>query len=61
MALKLASDPEMDGIFIATGAGIKKGVQLPRVSSLDIAPTVARLLGVTMPDPEGREIEEILL
>ena len=56
----LATDPEMDGIFIATGAGIKKGVKLPRVSSLDLAPTIARLLGVTMPEPEGRVIEEIL-
>jgi hypothetical protein len=56
----LASDPDMDGIFIATGAGIKKGVRLSRVSSLDLAPTMARLLGVTMPDPEGRVIEEIL-
>jgi predicted AlkP superfamily pyrophosphatase or phosphodiesterase len=56
----LATDPEMDGIFIATGAGIRKGVRLPRVSSLDLAPTIARLLGVTMPEPEGRVIEEIL-
>ena len=57
----LASDPDMDGIFIATGAGIKKGVHLPRISSLDLAPTIAHLLGVTMPEPEGRVIEEILL
>lgn len=57
----LASDPDMDGIFIASGAGIQKGVKLPRISSLDLAPTIARLLGVTMPEPEGRVIEEILL
>jgi predicted AlkP superfamily pyrophosphatase or phosphodiesterase len=57
----LASDPDMDGIFIATGAGIKKGVQLPRISSLDLAPTIAHLLGITMLEPEGRVIEEILL
>ena len=57
----MATDPEMDGIFIATGAGIRKGVRLPRVSSLDLAPTIAQLLGIEMPDPEGRVIEEILL
>ncbi len=54
-----ATDPAMDGIFIATGAGIKPGVTLPRISSLDVAPTIARLLGLTMPDPEGRVLEEI--
>ena len=57
----LASDPDMDGIFIASGAGIQKGVHLPRVSCLDLAPTIAHLLGITMPESEGRVIEEILL
>jgi predicted AlkP superfamily pyrophosphatase or phosphodiesterase len=56
----LASDPETDGIFIASGAHIKAGVTLPRVSNLDIAPTLARLLGLSLPGAEGRVLDEIL-
>ncbi len=55
-----STDPELDGIFIASGAGIKKGVRLERVSNLDVAPTIARLLGVELPTADGRAMEEIL-
>lgn len=53
-------DPELDGIFIASGAGIKKGARLDRVRNLDVAPTIARLLGLSLPQPDGRVLEEIL-
>jgi len=56
----VASDPEMNGIFIASGAHIRKGVTLPQVSNRDLAPTIARILGLAMPDVEGRVLEEIL-
>jgi predicted AlkP superfamily pyrophosphatase or phosphodiesterase len=55
-----AADPELDGIFIAQGAGIKPGVKLERVRNLDVAPTIARLLGVALPGVDGRVLEEIL-
>ena len=55
------ADPELDGIFIASGAGIKKGVHLKRVRNLDVAPTIARLLGLEMKNVEGRVLEEILV
>lgn len=55
-----STDPELDGIFLASGAGIKKGVRLERVRNLDVAPTIARLLGVDLPGAEGRVLEEIL-
>lgn len=55
-----ASDPDLDGIFIASGRGIKPGVKLERVCNLDVAPTIARLLGLAMPEVEGRVLEEIL-
>jgi predicted AlkP superfamily pyrophosphatase or phosphodiesterase len=55
-----STDPELDGIFIASGAGIKKGVRLERVSNLDVAPTIARLLGIELPTADGSAIEEIL-
>lgn len=56
----LSSDPELDGIFIASGAGVKKGVILPRTTNLDVAPTIAKLLRLTIPNPEGRVLEEVL-
>jgi len=53
-------DPELDGIFIASGSGIKRGVKLERVRNLDVAPTIARLLDVPLPNVEGRVLNEIL-
>jgi predicted AlkP superfamily pyrophosphatase or phosphodiesterase len=56
----LASDPELDGIFIASGRGIKKGAVLDRTANLDVAPTMAKLMGLKMPAMDGRVLEEIL-
>ena len=50
----------MHATFIAAGAGIKQGVELKQISSLDVAPTIARLLGIKLPTAEGRVLEEIL-
>ncbi|MBL9201673.1 MAG: hypothetical protein JNL39_14275, partial [Opitutaceae bacterium] len=55
-----SADPELDGIFLASGAGIKKGVKVARVRNLDVAPTIARLLDVPLPSADGKAIEEIL-
>lgn len=54
------SDPELDGIFFASGYGIKKGASLDRVRNLDVAPTIAELLGVPLPNVDGRVLTEIL-
>ena len=56
-----ASDPELDGILIAHGYGIAPGVRLERVENLDVAPTLARVLGLTLPDTDGRILTEFLL
>jgi predicted AlkP superfamily pyrophosphatase or phosphodiesterase len=56
----LASEPELEGIFIASGAGIKPGTLLGRIRNLDVAPTIARLLDLPLPEAEGRVLEEIL-
>ena len=56
----LNTDPELDGIFLASGYGIKPGVKLERVTNLDVAPTIAELLGVPLPNVEGRVLTEIL-
>jgi hypothetical protein len=52
----VASDPEMDALFIASGYGVRSGARLERVANTDIAPTVAKLLGVTLPTAKGRPI-----
>jgi predicted AlkP superfamily pyrophosphatase or phosphodiesterase len=56
----LNTDPDLDGIFIASGYGIQKGVKIPRMTNLDVAPTLAELLGVKLPGVEGRVLGEIL-
>jgi predicted AlkP superfamily pyrophosphatase or phosphodiesterase len=56
----LPSEPKMLGTFIAWGAGIRAGVRFPAIESVDVAPTVARLLGLTMQNVDGRPREEIL-
>jgi predicted AlkP superfamily pyrophosphatase or phosphodiesterase len=55
-----ASDPQLEGIFLAQGAGIKKGVKLDRVRNLDVAPTIAHLLGIALPTADGKVMEAIL-
>ena len=56
----LASDPELQAVFIASGRGIRRGVKVDSVSNLDIAPTVARLLNLEMPHVMGKVLTEIL-
>lgn len=46
--------------FIAFGPGIKPGVVLERKPIVDEAPTFAKALGFTMPDIDGKPIDEIL-
>ncbi|MDQ6678049.1 MAG: alkaline phosphatase family protein [Acidobacteriota bacterium] len=57
----LSSDPEMDAIFIASGNGIQKGVSLERIRNIDVAPTIAELLGLTLGGIEGRAVAEVLV
>ena len=52
----LASDPEMDAVFIATGPSVRVGANLGRISVIDIAPTIANLLGVKLPTARGKPI-----
>jgi predicted AlkP superfamily pyrophosphatase or phosphodiesterase len=56
----VASDPDLQALFIASGRGIKRGVTLDSVSNLDLTPTIARLLDLQMPDAQGKVLTEIL-
>jgi hypothetical protein len=50
----------MRTLFAAWGAGIKRGVRLEEMNSTDVAPTAARLLGLTMTGVDGKVRTEIL-
>jgi hypothetical protein len=47
---------EMDSAFFIAGPGIAAGRDLGRIDMRDIAPTLAHLLGVKLPDVEGRDV-----
>jgi predicted AlkP superfamily pyrophosphatase or phosphodiesterase len=53
-------EPGIDASFIASGAGVRAFGEIPRIRMIDIAPTVAALLGVQLPDAEGSAIVGIL-
>ncbi len=49
--------PEMGAIFFALGRGVPPGTKLGEVRSIDVAPTVAALLGIEPPQSsEGRAL-----
>jgi predicted AlkP superfamily pyrophosphatase or phosphodiesterase len=49
--------PDMGGSFFALGHGVGTGVRLPVVRMIDVAPTVAALLGIAPPrDAEGTAV-----
>jgi hypothetical protein len=50
----------MQATFIAWGAGIRAGARLKIIQNIDVAPTVAHLLQVSLPTAEGRVVNEIL-
>jgi predicted AlkP superfamily pyrophosphatase or phosphodiesterase len=55
----LNTDPKMQAIFMAWGNGIPKGLRLDSISNLDVAPTIAALLGLEMKQAKGHAIPEI--
>jgi hypothetical protein len=56
----LSTDPKMNALFVASGAGINAGAKLETVENIDVAPTVARILGVPLGNASGRAMNEIL-
>jgi len=52
--------PDQQASFLAVGGGIRRGVVLPQVRMIDVAPTMAALLGIRLPAAEGRALEEVL-
>jgi predicted AlkP superfamily pyrophosphatase or phosphodiesterase len=56
----VANDPDLRAMFIAAGRGIRSGVSIDSVSTLDLAPTIAQLLGVEMTGVEGKVLTDVL-
>jgi hypothetical protein len=49
------------GVLIVSGPGVRPGVEIEDCTTLDLAPTMLRLLGLPVPDHmTGRVLEELL-
>ncbi len=48
------TNPRMEAALVGSGVGIRRGVRLSRAQSVDVAPTLARLLGLTLRDVDGQ-------
>lgn len=55
-----ADDPEMDGFMIAVGPSFQSGFQIERAGLIDIAPTMARIFGIQLPDADGAPLTSML-
>ena len=46
----------MDAIFIASGSGVRARATLGKVANIDVASTIASLLGIALPTAKGKPI-----
>lgn len=51
--------PALYGTCVVWGDGVKPGTKLGLIRNVDIAPTIARMLGFEMPNVDGRLLEAI--
>lgn len=56
----LPDDEHIDPVFLMAGSGIRSGVRLGKVHNLDVAPTIAFLLGLSLSNTSGRVLSEAL-
>ena len=56
----LASNTNMNAVFVAVGRGIKRGVKLGLIDNRDVAPTMAHLLGQKLPNADGKVLMQVL-
>jgi predicted AlkP superfamily pyrophosphatase or phosphodiesterase len=53
----LPDDPKLFATFIAWGAGIRRGTRLPVTDSVNVAPTIAKLLGLKFDNVDGKPLD----
>jgi predicted AlkP superfamily pyrophosphatase or phosphodiesterase len=51
---------DMQALFVASGAAIKPGIKLDSISNLQVAPTIAKILGLQLPDAKEPPLKEVL-
>jgi predicted AlkP superfamily pyrophosphatase or phosphodiesterase len=52
--------PEVQALFVASGAAIKPGIRLGAITNLEVAPTIAKILGVQLPDARQAALDQML-
>ena len=50
----------MNGVFVAWGRRVKPGVKLGLVDIIDVAPTIATIMGEALPGADGKVLREML-
>ena len=54
------TEPLMQAIFVASGRGIRRVGEIPSFPNVEVAPTMARLLGISLPTAGGPALTVIL-
>ena len=54
------NESDLHGTFVAWGAGIRPAMKMGTINNTDVAPTVAALLGLKMPDADGKVLVDAL-
>jgi hypothetical protein len=57
----LPQHPRMYPILVLSGAGVKRNVNLPHAKNVDIAPTIAQLLGIQLENVSGKVLRDALI
>ena len=52
----VSAGPALDPGFVAWGRGIRQGIRIPVMRQTDVAPSLARLLGLSLEKAEGRAL-----
>ena len=56
----LPTDPRMRASLIIYGQGVRNGAKLPLARMIDLAPSIASLLKLKLPQAEGQPFRELL-
>jgi predicted AlkP superfamily pyrophosphatase or phosphodiesterase len=54
------TDPEMQALFVASGSHIRPAVDLGTIRNLRVAPTIAKLLGISLPAAREQPLDAAL-
>jgi predicted AlkP superfamily pyrophosphatase or phosphodiesterase len=56
----ISTEPKMNAVCVISGCGVRRGVKLPVIENIDVAPTIAALLHITLPDAQGHVLQAAL-